>query len=159
MLRIVRFLVCLGILGCAAHTGLPAGIDLHAPKPVPWTERETGAPALWPESVHHAQIILTQGSLADERYAWGIADSRKVVFAYSMSVDGVADFVHAALGDLPKTANHDLSKDTWGVNQSTTKPPVGPPGPPGEPPEVFVRRLLNLAIRIDRANTEMPEAP
>ena len=139
-------------VGCAARAGLPAGADTHPPKLTAWESRDANA-RLWPETARSTQVVITPAAAPGQLYAFGIADGKKVVWAFLLPVGSLGSLFEVSHRDLPTTSTMRDDVLGWashgGAGSTTKPPPNDPPGPPGtELPASLVRTLLIGADRI-----------
>jgi hypothetical protein len=137
-------LLVLAAGGCGARSGLPQGADLHAPAPTDWSARPAGR--LWPDGARAVQMIVSAGRAADELYAWGVVDGRRVAWAYRLRRGDLGALVDQAARDAVAAAPASpLDGVSWILAGSILLPPPPPPPGPGGVPEDYVRALLRVA--------------
>jgi hypothetical protein len=143
-------------VGCAARAGLPAGADTHAPKLVAWEGRDANV-RLWPETAHSTQVVVAPAATPGQLFAYGIADGKKVVWAFLLSAGSLGSLFEMSQRDQPTNSTMQDSVLGWsshgGAGSTTKPPPNDPPTPIGD--EIRQSVVRTLLIGADRIRTDV----
>lgn len=115
---------------------------------VEWRERDPRA-ALLPAGIRHAQIVVTRGRDANERFAWLISEGTDVLQVFRVDFRELGDFT-AAIGDTVFTPIGSPGDSlSWVIVGSIHAPGPNPPGPPGFPDD-YIQKIMDHAWNINR---------